>query len=274
DGRVLMLPRGDSMRLTLLIVLVALAGSSIQSVAADHWVSRHGNDSQANCLVPSAPCQTVEKAAFVATSGDTINVAAGKYKVRLELRSSKTLVLLGGWDATFSARDPVATPTVLKARTDFLKDKRVVVVIAKAGQAIALTIDGFVLTGGNARSSSYLLTGIPGLIPPQDGGGGLYALAAGGDVAVTVRRSVITRNQSRGGRAVGVAGGAFVGAVGGTAEVTFDRTIISDNRAEYAGGIEVLSYGDSATSAHVQVVNSVITRNRVEGSAAIFAIRF
>ena len=260
-------------KLQALVWVVALVALPAGSSAADRWVSQGGNDVLNDCLTVAAPCKSLERALTVAVPSDTINVAAGTYRVRLELRNSTTLTLLGGWDAAFTTRDPDATPTVLKARPGALGDKRVVLAIAEAGETISLEIDGFVLTGGNARVYGNALLGYAVFESMfQDGGGGLYALGAGGSVTMTVRRSVVTRNRS----SVVAGGGVFVGAsLGGSADVTFDRVMITDNRVDYGGGMELLSkFGDpTPASVHVRLVNSIVAGNRAKGSAAIFALQ-
>src|SRR5262249_43088773 len=180
--------RGDSMRHTTrsFILLSALLSPATGSLAADRWVSRRGDDTGNACLVAGTPCKTVEHALAEAVSGDSINVAKGSYKVRLEVRTSTALAFLGGWDEALTTGTPELTPTILKARTYTAKDKRVIVAIAEAGETIALSIDGFVLSGGNPRTCGSVLVGVPALLPCQDGGGGLYVLAAGGDITVTV----------------------------------------------------------------------------------------
>src|SRR5262245_25666842 len=257
-----------------LVLAVALAAVPAASRAANRWVSRQGSDVGNACLSPTTPCKTVEHGLASALSGDTINVATGSYRTRIEIRNSTALTFLGGWDAAFTTRDPESTPTILKARADAMNDKRVVVAIAEAGETIAHTIDGFVLTRGKARVCGNILVGYPAFPSAcQDGGSGLYVLGAdGGSITVIVRRSLITRNKSR---IISVGGGVFVGASSGTADVTIDRSAITDNQVDYAGGIELLSVstgGPVTPSAHLLVTNSYIARNRGEGSAAIFAV--
>ena len=248
-----------------------------ESHAANRYVSRSGGNDGGTCAVASAPCKTIARALAVAQSGDTINVVSEKHRVSLRFDASTTLALVGGWDRTFTTRDPANTPTVLKGRArkyaTGAKDKRVCTMVAESGEAIDLSFDGFVITGGKARALGGVL-GDPVFPLTQDGGGGLYAHAAGGSIALTVRQSVITHNTS----AVVAGGGLFVGASrGGTAEVTVDRTTISDNQVDYAGGIEAVSAqsgSDPLTSVHVTVVNSIITANHSEGAAAIFMLGY
>ena len=256
----------------ILSLLLVLPGASL---AADRWVTRRGSDVSNDCLVSTSPCRSVEHALAAAVSGDTVNVASGIYKVRLEFTSTATLTLLGGWDTAFTTRDPEATPTTLKARIGSHKDKRVIVAIADAGETVSVVIDGFVLTGGNAHvAGNYLVGHVVFQSMFQDGGGGLYVIGThGGSITMTVRRSAITHNRST----IVAGGGVFVGAsFGGSADVTFDRSTISDNRVEYGGGMEILSSqagADPPASVHVHVTNSIITRNRAHGSAAIFALQ-
>jgi len=249
----------------------------MESHAANRYVSRRGGNDGSACAVASAPCKTIARALAVAQSGDTINVAGEKHRVSLRFDTSTTLALVGGWDPTFATRDPVNRPTVLKGKArkygTGISDKRVCTIVAELGEAIDLSFDGFAITGGKARATGDVL-GDPHFPLNQDGGGGVYAHAAGGTIALTVLRSVITHNKS----SVVAGGGLFVGASrGGSAEVTLDRTEISDNQVDYAGGIEAVAAqtgSDPPTSVHVTVVNSIITGNRTEGAAAIFMLGY
>jgi hypothetical protein len=150
-------------------------------------------------------------------------------------------------------------------------DRRVLVAVAEVGEAIDLTIDGFVLTRGQAR---VLLTLVSGPLFPlqQDGGGGLAVHAAGGTVNLTVRRTAIRENSSR----ISAGGGVFLGASrSGAVSALFDRADISANEAEYGAGIEMVAagaFGEPQPAVHVTLQNCSVTENVAEGSAAIFAL--
>jgi hypothetical protein len=259
------------------VALAALALIPAHARAGNRYVSRRGGNDGSVCSAASAPCKTIARALAVAESGDTINVAGENHRVSLRFDTPTTLALVGGWDSTFTTRDPANTPTVLKAKSrkyaTGAKDKRVCVMVAEAGEAIDLTFDGFVITGGKAQAVGAVM-GDPSFPLAQDGGGGLHAHAAGGTIALTVRQSAITRNKS----VVIAGGGLFVGASrGGNADVTIDRTTISDNEVDYAGGIEAVAaqfFAEPPTSVHVTVVNSIITANHTEGAAAIFVLGY
>jgi hypothetical protein len=271
------------MRRGFLMFLLALplAVRAGELLAAERWVSGRGADLGNDCLTLQTPCKSVEHALATAAAGDTVNVAAGTYKVRLELRGSVDLTLRGGWDSDFTKRDPALTPSILAARKitvssqfGMAKDARVLVAIAESGDSIALLIDGFVLTRGKAAARSPFLLDYSAPFPlSQDGGGGIYGLATGGTIVMTVRECVITRNRSK----IVAGGGVFVGASrGGTADVTFERTTITENRVAYGGGIELVSsqqFAEAPAVVHVRVVNSTVANNRAEGSAAIFALQ-
>jgi len=259
------------------VTLAALVLIPAQAGAGNRYVSRHDGNDGSSCSAASSPCKTIARALTVAQSGDTINVVGEKHRVSLRFDTPTTLTLVGAWDPTFATRDPVNTPTVLKAKTrryaTGAKDKRVCVMVAEAGEAIDLTFDGFVFTGGRARATGAFM-GDPLFPLMQDGGAGVYAHAAGGTIALTVRQSAITRNKS----AITAGGGLFVGAsVGGTADVTIDRSTITDNVVNYGGGIEAVAtqfVDDPPTSVHVTVVNSIIAGNHSEGAAAIFVLGY
>jgi hypothetical protein len=255
-----------NIRAALLVCLV-LAATPAGAAAADRYVARSGKDRNNDCTVPSAPCKSIARALAVAASGDSVHIAAGRYRASLRFDSTITLAVLGGWDATFTTRDPIANVTELRGRSRRYPigraDRRVCRVTAAPGVTINLELDGLTLTRGHAKWPGEFL-GDPQIGTILDGGGALHVTAHGGSAAVTLRRSVITRNSSK----LEVGGAVFVGAVAGTASATFDRVLFSDNRADYGGAMYV--HGSSPGYATAVLVNSIITDHESEGSAAFF----
>jgi hypothetical protein len=256
------------------IMLVLGACASGDAFGADRFVVRRGHDSGNDCAVPTTPCKSLEHALAVAASGDTLNLGAGKFHTTLRLDASTELTVLGGWDATFSTRDPSLNVTVLKPRTrrypTGFADRRVVTVVAAAGETITLTLDGVTITKGTARTGSAQM-GDPVFPLPQDGGGGVYAHAAGGSIALAIRDSAITANRSR----IIAGGGVFLGAsAGGSLDATFDRVRLTANTAEYAGAIEAVSAGSPDSRVGLTVVNAIIADNHTEGAAALFVLQY
>jgi hypothetical protein len=256
--------------------VVVLAFGALPVAAADRYVGRHGRDRLPggilnDCVDPAAPCKSLDRVLAAAQSGDVLNLAGGTYRSRVLIDWATNLTFLGGWDPTFTTNDPGLYPTVLRARgrkTPFGTDRRVFTIIAENGEAIAVTIDGLTLTGGNAKVFIDVFDTFAG---GQDGGGGLAALAGTlGSVTLDVRRSTISGNRSR----LASGGGVFIGASGNTSSIAaaFDRVRLTDNEADYAGAVELLSCGSSSCSALLTMTNCVLMDNEAEGSAAIHAL--
>jgi uncharacterized repeat protein (TIGR01451 family) len=116
-----------------------------------------------SCGSVVASCRTVQYAIGRAAAGDQILVAAGTYTdpAGTVAALNKTVLLQGGWNVAFTTRDPLVYPTTLDAR-------RLGSVISITGQPsapISPTIDGFIITRGDASSQAIQ-------------GGGLHSIYA------------------------------------------------------------------------------------------------
>ncbi len=99
------------------------------------------------CVQPGSPsCYSSIGAALAAAHpGDTIQVAAGTYIEYVVI--SQTVTLQGGWNSTFTARDPIAYPTIIRPPDAAFS---VVYIQGQFGNpsTVAPTLDGFIVTGG------------------------------------------------------------------------------------------------------------------------------
>ncbi len=93
------------------------------------------------CVQPgSLSCfNSIGQAVMAAHTGDTIQVAAGTYIEYVVI--TQTVTLQGGWNATFTARDPAAFSTIIRPPDASFS------VVDIEGPA-APTLDGFTITGG------------------------------------------------------------------------------------------------------------------------------
>ncbi len=251
----------------IMLCLCMLAFLPARLLAADRWVATRGTDASNDCAVATTPCASIGHAIDQSASGDTINVASGAYHEGVRVQTTTILTFLGGWNAGFTQRDPRGAPAVINSapttlppfNADGRHRDRTWVVYADSGATIDVTIDGFVLTRGQA------VTNLPEL--PQGAnfraGGGLtvdsYDSSA---VTVTVRDTVITNNRS-----VDAGGGVLLyAASGGSFDATFDRVQITKNKAGLViGGIyaAIAPFGGTAPStASLKLVNSVVAQNR------------
>lgn len=132
----------------------------------------------------SAPC-TLQSALAKAVNGDTIYVAGGTYTGSggAVITLTKSISLLGGWDggtAGAVVRDPEAHPAVL----DGQHLRRVMIISG----TIAPSIDGFVMTHGNATGMMAHCPGIHGT--PGGCGGGIMVV----DASPLIANNVIINN--------------------------------------------------------------------------------
>ncbi len=134
--------------------------------AAIRYLSPSGSDSGA-CTNPSLPCKTVQYAIDQAASGDELRLASGLYNAVQNTGGhsqvaliGKTVGLFGGFNATFTSRDPDVYTTTL----DGSSQGRLIF----ASGAITVTLDGLQLLNGSSSTDPS------GFYP----GGGIYASGA------------------------------------------------------------------------------------------------
>jgi uncharacterized repeat protein (TIGR01451 family) len=138
------------------------------------YVRSDGNDS-GDCTNPATPCRTVQYGADQAAAGDEILVATGVYTdpAGTVVALDKTVTLQGGWNSDFSTQDPASYPTTL----DACRMGSVISITGQSGTPISPTIDGFIITHGDASSQAIK-------------GGGLHSIYA--DPIIT--NNVFTNN--------------------------------------------------------------------------------
>ena len=155
----------------VLLLLWSISRPVCQAASPEWYVSMQGNDAN-SCSTPTAPCRRVQAALDRAGAGDIVNVAEGTYTASAGTVAliARDLTLRGGWDASFTVRDPVAHPAVLDAQ-----GKGPVVVLSGplGPDPISPVIEGFVLTNGDG-------TGVVGCLATSTGGcgGGIFGLNA------------------------------------------------------------------------------------------------
>ena len=154
--------------LVLVGLLLVLNGASQPALAdeGDLFASTTGGGTSCS---QSNPCG-LQTALRQADDGDAIYVAAGTYRGAgtAVISISKSVILRGGWDGT--ATGPVVRdPDAHQAIVDGESDRRVVYV----GEGITPTLDGFVITGGNA--TGLVDDCFPSGGNPDGCGGGIFA---------------------------------------------------------------------------------------------------
>jgi fibronectin-binding autotransporter adhesin len=164
---------------------------------------------------------TIQAAVDAASPGQTVQVAKGTCYENVSI--AKSVTLEGSWDTGFAARDADPAPT---STIDGLSAGRAVSITETSG-SIAVTIDGFTITGGDA-------TGLGGAGPyTADIGGGIYSWYAD----TTVIDCIVTDNVA--GTASTVAWGGGIAAYNGhftLQDSTLVNNVASSGSSGYGGG--------------------------------------
>jgi predicted outer membrane repeat protein len=238
-------------RLALLIAVMVVAATG-HAHAADRFVSTAGSDTANDCQSSISPCATIGRALTQAASGDTVNVAGGRYEEPLRIVTPIALTFLGGWDGAFTGRNPRGNPGVVRAIGPEGRRDRAWFI---RGGDISVTIDGFTLADGDGDNGDYCC-----------GGGGLLVIVDGGPITLAVRDTTITGNQATddlGNSGGGVALRAL--GAGGSLNAAFTDVTFSRNRSNNGGGLYV--DGPDTT---VSLTNAVFTRNRAAREGFLF----
>lgn len=190
----------------MLLSLWLLAMAPAQADGGVRYVAPDGDDSKL-CDSIADRCRTVQRSIDVADPFDEIRVAAGTYTdpAGTVAHIEKTVTLLGGWDSGFTTRDPDTHPTTLDAQ----RNGRVLYISGH----ISPTIDGFVITGGNANNEAV---GV-------GKGGGIYSEVA----SPIIQNNVIISNVAAVTPTFGVGGGVYL-AFGSASAVISGNQIISN----------------------------------------------
>jgi hypothetical protein len=224
-----------------------VVGSAARAGAVDRFVAPTGSDTSNDCLSSASPCLTIQRAVSQAASGDTLEIAKGRYRGPVPIGGppSITLTLQGGWSADFGARDVEANKTAVKGGIP----SPVFDVTAGAGGIVDVTLDGLTISNS---------TGFP------NGGWepGIFARSMGdGSLTLTVSRCNL--RASRGG---GISAHRNFTS-GGSLQLTVADSMLKGNRTGYSG----FGGGISASgSVALTVTRSVFVRNRAQsGGGAI-----
>jgi hypothetical protein len=186
------------------------------------------------------------------TPGDTIYVSQGTYTGAgtAVVTLTKSITLFGGWDASLAAppvRDPETYPTTL----DGENARRVVSITGN----ITPTLDGFILTRGNARHAAL----------GMGRGGGIYSDAAN----PIITHNVITANVAHANMTSWAFGGGIY-IVGTPILAVVSDNLIANNTANAAfmgmgGGLEVRDSNRAIISKNTFRGNTAGTTTNGEG---------
>lgn len=218
-------------------------------------MSNAGNDAANDCLASATPCRTITHGLTQAASGDVVEVAGGTYEeTALTFDVTQTLTLSGGWNGSFTSRDPAGDPAVVLA-TDVL-------IVATAGETIGVVLDGVsIVREGYA--------------------GGFGAHANGGSISLTLVNGSLVGTKPKG--TVSTVGMSVSASAGGVANLTLGECRFEGHqftavwvRAENGGtvtadvsdclftrsGLAALFEASGTGVLTAEVENSTVTRNR------------
>ena len=200
----------------VLLVAATLATRGTRASPGILYVATDGDDIN-DCSPFAERCRTVQRAINVATTGDEIRVATGVYtdSAYTVAEITETITLQGGWNTGFSTQDPSTYPTTLDAQSL----GRVIQITGN----ISPTIDGFIITGGNATTEADY----------SRQGGGIYAI----DAAPIIVNNVITNNiASTDPNVWGYGGGCLLSYASAPAVVSGNQILSNTASTDYKGG--------------------------------------
>lgn len=204
--------------LGLTLALFWLLPGRLHTVRADpaiRYVALDGDDSK-QCDSIADRCRTVQRAIDVAGPFDEIRVATGTYTdaAGTVATINKTVALLGGWNSGFTTCAPSTYPTTLDAHGN----GRVMYISG----AISPTIDGFIITGGNATNEAV----------GAGRGGGIYSSSA----SPIIQNNIITNNLAyTGTTSWGFGGGIYLYYVSASAIISGNRVLSNTASTTYYG---------------------------------------
>lgn len=247
-----------------LLLLTLLAVFTPAALASNTWYvdGVTGNDNN-DCMSPQTACKTIGHAISLASSGDSISVAAAIYTENLTIGIS--LKIVGASPATTIVDGSQAN------RVFAISGGSVNVTLTnltiRNGQSLA---GGGILNAGKLTINSSTISGNTVLSNCSHGcltpGGGIYNSTG---AVLTINRTTISGNQavaegqSQGGRT------AAGGGIYNTGKLLINNSTISGNLATIADAQEcrsgLVTGGGIATSGTVSLNNATISGNTVDG---------
>jgi hypothetical protein len=232
-----------------LLLMAAFFASASGAAANNTWYANgvSGSDSN-NCKSAQTACKTIGHAVSLASSGDSIMVAAATYRENLTLGFSLSVL---GSGATTTIIDGGAHGTVVTVSNTN----------AKVSLANLTIRNGFANSGGGISNTGTLA--ISHSIVSGNVAYGLIAGGAGGGIdnlgTLTINSSTVTGNTSKGQDIHTGRGGGIVN----WGKLTVNQSTLSSNTSNSAGGGGggIYNYGSAV------IINSTLSSNGTSGTS-------
>jgi hypothetical protein len=244
-------------------LLVACAWLLAFSRPTPTWAHRDQAGNTIRCVQPGNPScfATIQAALAASNPGDTIRVAAGTYVEYVII--TKTVTLEGGWNASFTARDPQVNVTTIRPPDASFS---VVFIQGKPGDpaAVAPTLDGFTITGGGGgnHGGGLRITNSNARIQNNHITGNLGYLLGGG-VWVQNGAPLLINNRIEGNHINQSSGGWGGGVELESARATLTGNLIANNTISdsvgYGGGVAIEGGGPVTLTNNTIVYNTAAT---------------
>jgi len=232
-----------------LLFIAAFSALAPGAAASNTWYANgvSGSDGN-NCKSAQTACKTIGHAVSLASSGDSIMVAAATYRENLTLGFSISVL---GSGATTTIIDGGAHGTVVTVSNTN----------AKVNLANLTIRNGFANSGGGVSNTGTLA--ISYSMVSGNVAYGLIAGGAGGGIAnlgtLTLNSSTVTGNTSKGQDIHTGRGGGIVN----WGKLTINQSTLSSNTSNSAGGGGggIYNYGSAA------IINSTLSSNGTSGTS-------
>jgi hypothetical protein len=205
-------------------IAVALLLGMTSSAQAARYVSTSGDDSS-DCTTTSAPCATVGHAISMATAGESVYVATGRYNENV-VANNVSVSILGGYDETFTFQGN--EPSTIRGG-----GSRALHFSYTGSTSALLVLDGLKIAGSTTLADSEAFV---------DGGGGLRIEATDtAEVEAHLTDSVVTKNTANYGGGIGLET-----RLGGKLTFVATSSVIAGNKAAGCGGLSSVGFGAHA----------------------------
>lgn len=206
-----------------IVLVIAAAIPILAQGGTTYFVNATTGSDSNTCLATNAACLTITEAISKATSGDTIEIAAGTYTENILVEKALTL---HGAGAETTIIDGGGVDRVLYVSTE-------TVIVSDIGLTNGNAPAGFEYGGGVMNFSNLTLQRVRVFSNTAGIGGGGIASRGGSSTLLLVQSNVISNHSS------GNAGGVYSS---NDSTVTISDTVISGNTAsEFGGGFSTNS---------------------------------